>query len=188
MKREANKTLIDFYKVLATVKIVATNSYPPQVYTVQQGDSLYKIAHMFQTTVDVLKTVNSLTSDVIKIGQAIIIPTQPEGVYSTGKTGPQVKVLQSILVSFGFVLKVDGIYGAKTASVILQLQQKFPLIKADGIYGPQTKASLQTLIDMHFHLVANPTDRLVLVNRANGLPADYVPSGLVIPNIPSDTQ
>ncbi|MEA4900037.1 D-alanyl-D-alanine carboxypeptidase family protein [Desulfitobacterium sp.] len=158
----------------------------PRVYKVQPGDSLYKIAKKFGTTVKSLKTANKLTSDIINIGQILKIPslTLPEGIYRIGSTGPQVKALQSVLVSFGFSIKVDGIYGSKTASVILQLQQKSPPIKADGIYGPKTKASLQTLIDINFHLVSNPTDLLVLVNRANGLPAEYIPSKLVIPNIP----
>ena len=98
--------------------------------------------------------------------------------------GLQVKILQSILASFGFNLLIDGIYGPKTAGVILQLQQKFPPTKVDGIYGTQTKASLQTLIDTHFHLVTNPTDNLVLVNRVNGLPAEYVPPDLVVLAIP----
>lgn len=125
-------------------------------------------------------------SDILDVGQPlqIPIPTLPEGIYRKGNTGPQVKALQSNLVSLGFSLLVDEIYGPKTAGVILQLQQKFPPIKVDGVYGPQTKASLQTLIDTHFHLVANPTDKLVLVNRVNGLPAEYVPPDLVVPNIP----
>lgn len=112
------------------------------------------------------------------------IPSLPDGTYHQGTSDPQVKKLQSILLSFGFSVLVDGIYGPKTAAVIQQLQQKFPPIKADGIYRPGTKASLQKLIDTSFCLVANPDDPLALVNRANGLPAEYVPPNLVVPNIP----
>jgi len=133
---------------------------------------------------------SNLTSDILDLNQSLQIPilTLPDGIYRKGTTDLQVKTLQSILASFGFNLLIDGIYGPKTAGVILQLQQKFPPIKVDGIYGPQTKASLQTLIDTHFHLVTNPTDKLVLVNRVNGLPAEYVPPDLVILTIPFTFQ
>jgi LAS superfamily LD-carboxypeptidase LdcB len=118
----------------------------------------------------------------------VLLPTLPAGIYREGNAGPQVKALQSILVFFGFRLVADGIYGPHTTSVILQLQQKFPPLKVDGVYGPQTKAALQILIDIHFHLVANPTDRLVLVNRVSGLPAEYIPPDLVVPAIPFTFQ
>ncbi len=108
----------------------------------------------------------------------------PDGVFRMGSRGTQVKFLQSVLVSFDFKLKVDGIYGPLTAGIILQLQNKFPLISWDGLYGPKTKAALQTLIDSNFHLAPNPSDILVLLNRINGLPAEYVPPDLVVPNVP----
>lgn len=129
--------------------------------------------------------MNIIMIEVITLSD---IPKLPEGIYRQGTTDPQVKALQSILLSFGFRIPVDGIYGPKTAAVILQLQQKFPPIKADGIYGPWTKASLQKLIDTHFRLVANPTDTLALVDKVNGLPAEYVPPNLVVPNIPFTCQ
>ncbi|SPF37544.1 D-alanyl-D-alanine carboxypeptidase (fragment) [Candidatus Desulfosporosinus infrequens] len=169
---------------------MSANSPVTSVYIFQRGDSLKKIATRYGTTVEAIKTVNNLTSDILDLGQSLQIPllTLPDGIYRKGNTGLQVKILQSILDSFGFSLLVDGFYGPKTVGVILQLQQKFPPFKVDGIYGPQTRASLQSLIDTHFHLVANPTDKLVLINRENGLPAEYVPPDLVVPAIPFTFQ
>ena len=43
------------------------------IYTVKAGDSLYSIAQTFGTTVDELKTLNNLTSNVLSIGQQLII-------------------------------------------------------------------------------------------------------------------
>jgi len=44
------------------------------LYTVKRGDSLYSIARDNGTTVTALKSANNLTSDVLSIGQEIIIP------------------------------------------------------------------------------------------------------------------
>lgn len=44
-------------------------------YIVVAGDSLWSIARKFNTTVDAIKKLNNLTSDVILVGQKLLIPT-----------------------------------------------------------------------------------------------------------------
>ena len=44
-------------------------------YTVKSGDSLYSIARKYNTTVDAIKSLNNLSSNLLSIGQALKIPT-----------------------------------------------------------------------------------------------------------------
>lgn len=46
----------------------------PQLYVVQQGDTLYSIALLFGVTVDAIKVANGLSSDLIVIDQQLSIP------------------------------------------------------------------------------------------------------------------
>ncbi len=43
-------------------------------YTVKKGDTLYKIANLYDISVDSLKSANNLTSNILSIGQILKIP------------------------------------------------------------------------------------------------------------------
>ena len=45
------------------------------LFRVQPGDSLWKLAHEHATTIDELKRVNGLTTDVVHVGQRLILPS-----------------------------------------------------------------------------------------------------------------
>ncbi len=50
-------------------------------YIVKSGDSLYSIAQKYNTTVDELKKLNNLTSNLLSVGQSLKIPTKSENNY-----------------------------------------------------------------------------------------------------------
>ncbi len=43
-------------------------------YTVKSGDTLYSIANKYDVTVDAIKKTNNLTSNLLSVGQELIIP------------------------------------------------------------------------------------------------------------------
>lgn len=46
------------------------------IYIVKKGDTLYKIANMYGTTVDNLKALNNLKNNNLSIGQKLIVPSK----------------------------------------------------------------------------------------------------------------
>lgn len=53
-----------------------TTPFPnPNTYIVQRGDSLYSIASLYGITVNELKSANNLTSNILSVGQVLIIPS-----------------------------------------------------------------------------------------------------------------
>ena len=57
------------------VPYVAPEGSSSNLYVVKSGDSLYSIASRFNTTVDELKRANNLTSNLLNIGQTLVIPS-----------------------------------------------------------------------------------------------------------------
>jgi len=74
----SNEFLISLIKTSEKPEIVKT-SYKPSsnkenVYIVQKGDTLFSIARKFGVSVDVLRNLNNLEDNNIKVGQELLIP------------------------------------------------------------------------------------------------------------------
>ena len=61
--------LLLFYIALAP----PSTKWNKREITVQKGDTLYKISEMFNTTVSELKRINNLTTDILQVGQRLLI-------------------------------------------------------------------------------------------------------------------
>ena len=79
------------------------------LYTVQSGDSLYSIARRFNTTVDELKTINNLTSDILSIGQKLLIPSSTERTYIVKSGDSLWKISREFGVSVNEIRKLNNL-------------------------------------------------------------------------------
>lgn len=70
----------------AQVDMVEADSYQPTsydqestTYTVKRGDTLSKIANQYGTTVNAIKGANDKSSDMIRVGESLVIPVSGSG-------------------------------------------------------------------------------------------------------------
>ncbi len=63
---------------LFVLVIVGTAAANPEVYTVQEGDTLWQIAHHNGVSVEYLMTINKLSDDKLYIGQEILLGEEQE--------------------------------------------------------------------------------------------------------------
>ncbi|SFC80710.1 LysM repeat-containing protein [Bacillus sp. OV322] len=116
-KKEANiykaKHHISFSKDMKYLLDDETSGTPAEknTYTVKKGDSLYQIAKKYHTTSAELKKLNSLKSDVLKIGQVLKVPVQtaPVKTYTVKKGDTLSAISKKVQVSVAALIKINSL-------------------------------------------------------------------------------
>ncbi|MFE8699993.1 LysM peptidoglycan-binding domain-containing protein [Cytobacillus sp. FJAT-54145] len=67
-----------FFLVFMSISPVSAANNPRNIYEVKPGDYLWKIASTYQTTIQDLKLMNGLQSDLILVGQKLKVPIMYE--------------------------------------------------------------------------------------------------------------
>lgn len=84
--------------------------YDKNIYIVQKGDSLYSIAKKFNISVNELKSINSLTTNMISIGQKLIIPEQQDYEKYTVQSGDSLwKISRQYNVNINDLIKLNNL-------------------------------------------------------------------------------
>ena len=95
------------------------------IYTVKSGDSLYKIAQNNNTTVDEIKRLNNLTSNILSVGQVLKLPTTSSETPSSNTVDYTVKSGDSLYkIANQYNVTVDAIKRANNLTTnTLQIGQ-----------------------------------------------------------------
>ncbi len=74
--KRLNGLTSDMLRIGQVLKIPASQAAPYIEYTVRAGDTLWLLSQRYGTTVDAIRRLNNLTSDILQIGQVLRIPTR----------------------------------------------------------------------------------------------------------------
>ena len=102
-----------------------SNNETNTTYIVKSGDSLYGIAKKFNTTVDEIKRINNLTSNLLSIGQKLIIPNDQSAVTYIVQKGDNLYSLSKKYNTTVDKIKTDN----KLTSNLLSIGQKLIIKK-----------------------------------------------------------
>ena len=102
-------------------------------YTVKKGDTLYSIAKKFNTDINELKNINNLVSNLISVGQNLIIPTflNQDSEYIVKKGDTLYSIAQKYNTS---VDNLKSINNQITDSLSIGQILKIPKVKDNEIY------------------------------------------------------
>ena len=141
------------YKDLANAVVRGVSKYidlPYQigeVYIVKKGDSLWSIARAYNTTVDELKKLNNLSTNLLSVGQILKIPVKSEvenyNIYTVVKGDTLYKIANQFGVTVNDIITANNL-----KSNTLQIGQKLsiPILKQENIeYYVQSGDSLWSI-------------------------------------------
>jgi peptidoglycan DL-endopeptidase LytF len=109
-------------------------------YTVVKGDTLWAIAKNFNVSVDTIRKGNYLTTDVIKIGQILKVPTNKTPVSNT-ESKPVTDLTQSQLKTLGYDV-VQAFTGSGVVDAIKSFQGDYGL-PVTGLADTATKTEIE---------------------------------------------
>lgn len=114
----------------------ANNTGTQDVYTVARGDSLWSIANRFGLTVNQLKQLNNLTSDIISVGQTLLVKPSnfvpdgsiSEGVYTVVKGDSLWSIARKFDVTVDDLIQYNNL-----STLTLQVGQQLRIPNRDSI-------------------------------------------------------
>ena len=168
----------------AAVKTVTADTYQPsgynvstESYTVRSGDNLSKIAAKFDTSVRAIKAANNKATDVIRIGEKLIIPV---GASSAGSASTAPKAAATSVAPAPSV-NADGTHTVKAGEYPATIARQYgmttsELLAINGITDPRKMQIGQKLKVSSTGSAANVDSKVETVVASVSKPAP-VPAG-----------
>lgn len=102
------------------VPSASTSGTAENVYIVESGDNLYKIANQFETTVSAIMSANNLANSNLSIGQKLVIPNNNSNQVYTVVSGDNLyKIAQKFNTSVQEIQRLNNL-----STSILSIGQK----------------------------------------------------------------
>lgn len=140
-------------------------------YIVQAGDTLFKIAQTYDTSIDAILAINPQITNpnLIYPGQIIIIPASNIKcpLLHRGDRGPAVRRLQTLLKFARFDPGlIDGIFGPRTEAALIAFQQSQRELETTGIADEETWVALGSECEPRYEItpyIVRPGDSLYII-------------------------
>lgn len=168
--KELNNLPSDNLSVGMTLQVPST---PPtyQTYTIKKGDSLYSISKKYNTTVDAIKKINNLPSNILTIGTTIQIPSsnQKNNTYTVERGDTLYSIAKRLGVS------IDSLKAANNLTTnMLSVGDKLIIPTEEKNTHKVTKGdTLYSLARKYNTTVAN-------LKTLNNLPSDTLTEGQIL--------
>lgn len=122
-------------------------------YTVQKGDTLYKIANMHNISITNLKSWNNLKSDLIYPNQKLTITTT--GIQNPSRTNSEDKVIKEFVVSASaFTANCNGCTGITSTGINLK---RNPTVKVIAVDPNVIKLGTKVHVEGYGYAIAGDT-------------------------------
>lgn len=147
--KRLNNLTSDIISVGQTLKLPTSTTTPTYgTYIVVKGDSLYRIAQKYNTTVEELKTLNNLTSNTLYIGQQLKVPTnnieeeEEYEIYTVVKGDSLWLISQKYGVSVDDLIEINDL---ETVNLQIGDQLKIPKTTTQNTYTVQQGDTLWSI-------------------------------------------
>ena len=167
----------------------AVDETEENIYVVKSGDSLYSIAKKYNTTVDNLKNLNNLTSNVLMIGQKLLVPTvnnNSSSTYVVQNGDSLYKIAQKYNTTVNDIKSLNNL---SSDALMIGQTLKIPTNTSNSTTSGNNITYIVQSGDSLYKIAQRYNTTVNAIKRLNGLSSDNLSVGqqLLIPSSTGET-